>query len=103
MSSSECLICYNQTKSQRRNIIPYVCKCNYYIHKTCYIKWKKTGTDRLCIICHVCELPDVIDHVDIVIIHVESPCKKYFHKFLYMLLYCYVIMYTLCAYVYFNI
>ena len=55
---SECLICYTTTSMMRKDIIPYMCECKYHIHKSCYNRWRNTGTLRLCIICQV-HLPPV--------------------------------------------
>lgn len=53
--TNNCIICFRSCIIHRKNIQPYDCSCNYYIHKTCYTKWKQTGTLRLCVMCQVME------------------------------------------------
>lgn len=68
MTSNDCLICFQPCQKKRSNIENHKCQCNYYIHKGCYAKWKRTGTDRLCLICQIVEERDhYIEEAQIII------------------------------------
>ena len=56
-ASDNCIICFNTCVLKRKDIEPYKCTCIYYIHRTCYQKWKLTGTQRLCVLCQVSDIP----------------------------------------------
>lgn len=59
-NSHDCLICLRYAKKRRSQIDNYGCECDYYIHQSCYDRWKvSSGTDRLCIICDARNIPPV--------------------------------------------
>lgn len=53
MEVGECLVCFNACKTTRKDIDPCFCGCTYFLHKKCYLNWKKTGTERVCLICDI--------------------------------------------------
>ncbi len=55
LSSQECPICFRKATLVRSQIKNYECTCDYYVHRSCYERWR-TGTDRLCLICDVREV-----------------------------------------------
>lgn len=85
-SSHDCLICLSYAKKRRSQIDNYYCECDYYIHQSCYDRWRETsGTDRLCIICDVHERPQIqiiqygaevvrVDNNDIEPDHIRQRC-----------------------------
>ena len=64
MSVDNCLICLSSTKTKRVDIIPYLCHCKYSIHKKCYIQWKMTGTQRICLLCDVKDQEQEEEEID---------------------------------------
>ncbi len=57
LSSQECPICFCKATLVRSKLDNYECTCDYYVHRTCYERWRsETGTDRLCLICDVREV-----------------------------------------------
>jgi len=57
LSSEECPICFRKATLVRSQIENYECACDYYVHRSCYERWREgTGTDRLCLICDVREV-----------------------------------------------
>jgi len=57
LSSQECPICFRKATLVRSQIENYECRCDYYLHRSCYERWiTETGTDRLCLICDVREV-----------------------------------------------
>ena len=56
LSSQECPICFRKATLVRSQIENYECACDYYLHRSCYERWRGTGTDRLCLICDVREV-----------------------------------------------
>ena len=59
-NSHDCLICLRYAKKRRSQIDNYGCECDYYIHQSCYDRWRVSSrTDRLCIICDARNIPPV--------------------------------------------
>ena len=59
-NSHDCLICLTYAKKRRSQIDNYGCECDYYIHRSCYERWRETSrTDRLCVICDIRERPPI--------------------------------------------
>ena len=57
LSSQECPICFRKATLVRSQIENYECACDYYLHRSCYERWRtETGTDRLCLICDAREV-----------------------------------------------
>ena len=75
LSSQECPICFRKATLVRSQIKNYECTCDYYIHRTCYERWKsETGTDRLCLICDVREVRHEVMREDEEV--VEEPVRE---------------------------
>jgi hypothetical protein len=69
MEINECIICYVDCSTRRSDLDNYKCTCVYFIHNDCYVKWKQTGTARLCVICHINEvLPQIAQDREIVVL-----------------------------------
>jgi hypothetical protein len=92
-TSDNCLVCFNETSTFRKNIQPYICDCNYPIHNECFTEWKRRGTLRLCLICQVHEQIEKDTHV----VHIGLNTFIILFQFMYTLfLFFLVILWHIC-------
>ncbi len=51
-STNECIVCFNDCTTNKKDITLLQCECKYYVHKTCFNQWiiQNDGQMR-CIIC----------------------------------------------------
>lgn len=79
----DCLICFRRTPVYRKDIKPYLCTCNYPVHRVCFERWRATGTRRTCLICQVEEPAVIVPYVEEnvrIVQYVEPPRRRCLHR-----------------------
>ncbi len=51
-STNECIVCFNDCTTSKKDITLLQCECKYYVHKMCFNQWIIQNEGQLrCIIC----------------------------------------------------